>query len=114
MPLDVIDRFLRPLRRGPATSGYPAVTATLPPAARRLPVVDATRCEGSAACVTACPTAAIAVAPGTWSVDAGACVLCGACARACPAEAIAMTGPIELAADRREALVVVRSREGGA
>ena len=59
MPLDVFDRILRPLRRGPVTSRYPDVPPDLPPAARGLPELDPARCDGSAACVAACPTGAI-------------------------------------------------------
>ncbi len=111
MPMDVLDRILRPLRRGPATGRYPAAPPDLPPAARGLPELDAARCDGNAACVAACPTGAIRVGPGSWSLDAGACVFCGACARACPATAIGMGSRFELATDIRNHLVVVRSWE---
>jgi formate hydrogenlyase subunit 6/NADH:ubiquinone oxidoreductase subunit I len=108
MPLDVLDRLLRPLRRGPVTSRYPAVPPDLPSAARGMPELDAARCDGNAACVAACPTGAIAVEHGTWSLDLGACVFCGACARACPTAAIALGTRIELATDDPAGLVVVR------
>jgi formate hydrogenlyase subunit 6/NADH:ubiquinone oxidoreductase subunit I len=110
MPIDVLDRILRPLRRGPVTSRYPAAPPDLPPAARGLPELDASRCDGDSACVTICPTGAIRVGPDTWSLDAGACIFCGACARACAQDAITLGGRIELAADERDWLVVVRSR----
>ena len=110
MPLDVFDRILRPLRRGPVTSRYPDAPPQLSPASRGLPELDASRCDGNAACVAACPTAAIRVAPGTWSLDAGACIFCGACARVCPTTAIEIGGRIELAVDERDWLVIVRSR----
>jgi formate hydrogenlyase subunit 6/NADH:ubiquinone oxidoreductase subunit I len=110
MPIDVLDRILRPLRRGPVTSRYPDVPPELPPAARGLPELDASRCDGNGACAAACPTGAIRIDPGTWSLDAGACIFCGVCARACPTAAIALGGRIELAADERDWLVIVRSR----
>lgn len=112
MPMDVLDRILRPLRRGRLTSRYPAVAPALPPAARGLPLLDAARCDANAACVTACPTGAIGVTPGEWTLDAGACTFCAACARACPTGAIALGAGIELASDVREDLVVRRSIGG--
>ena len=112
MPMDVLDRILRPLRRGRLTSRYPSVPPELPPAARGLPVLDAARCDGTAACVGACPTGAIVVTPGAWTLDAGACTFCGACARACPTGAIALGSRIELASDVRSDLVVRRSIGG--
>jgi formate hydrogenlyase subunit 6/NADH:ubiquinone oxidoreductase subunit I len=112
MPLDVFDRLLRPLRRGPVTSHYPDALPELPPAARGLPELDAARCNGNAACVAACPTGAIRLDAGTWSLDAGACIFCGACARACPTAAIALGNRIELATDERDSMVIVWSRSG--
>lgn len=111
MPMDALDRILRPLRRGPVTSRYPAAPPDLPAAARGLPVLVAARCDGTASCVTACPTRAIRVTAEAWSLDAGACIFCGACARACPAGAITLGPLIEVAADRRGGLVVVTARE---
>jgi formate hydrogenlyase subunit 6/NADH:ubiquinone oxidoreductase subunit I len=110
MPMDVLHRILRPLRRGTVTSRYPDAPPDLPLAARRLPVLDAARCDGNAACVAACPTGAIRVAPRAWALDAGACIVCGACARACPTTAITIDGPIELATDERASVVITRSR----
>ncbi len=112
MPFDVLDRILLPLRSGPVTGRYPAVPPELPQASRGLPELDASRCDGTAACAAACPTDAIRVAPGTWSLDAGACIFCAACARACPTAAITLGGRIELATDERDRLVMVRSRSG--
>jgi len=106
MPSDVFDRILRPLRRGPATGRYPDVPPDLSPAARGLPELDQARCDGNAACVAACPTAAIQVAARTWSLDAGACLFCGECERVCPTGAIRLGERIELAAERREDLIL--------
>ncbi len=109
MPMDILDRILRPLRRGPVTGRYPTAPPDLPPAARGLPELDASRCDGNAACVTACPTGAIRVTPGAWTLDAGACILCAACARACPTGAISLRARIELATDVRADLVTRRT-----
>jgi Ni,Fe-hydrogenase III small subunit/NAD-dependent dihydropyrimidine dehydrogenase PreA subunit len=88
MPLDVIRRILTPLGSPIVTSRYPASPALVAPAARRLPVVDAARCDRNASCVTACPTGAITLAADGWTVDPGKCVFCDACLDACPAGAI--------------------------
>ena len=109
MPLDVLDRLLRPIRRGRVTGRYPDAPPDLPPAARGLPQLDATRCDVSASCAAVCPTGAIVVTASSWSLDAGRCVVCGACARACPRDAIRLDGPIELAARYRDDLEIRRS-----
>jgi formate hydrogenlyase subunit 6/NADH:ubiquinone oxidoreductase subunit I len=108
MPLDVFDRLLRPLRRGPVTSHYPEVPPDLAPAARGLPELDASRCDGSASCVGVCPTDAIDLSDSVWSIDVGACILCGACARACPRDAIWLGPQIELAVHDRADLTIER------
>ena len=108
MPLDIFDRLLRPLRRGPVTSRYPDDPPDLPPAARGLPELDAIRCDGSAMCVGACPTGAIALSDSVWSLDAGACIFCGACARVCPRDAIRLGPQIELAVRDRADLMIER------
>ena len=114
MPMDVLDRILRPLRRRPVTSRYPGAPPDLPPAARGLPELDASRCDGNAACAEACPTGAIRLDHATWSLDVGKCIFCGACARACVPAAIRLGHRIELAADERKRLVIVRTRSGPA
>ena len=102
--MSMLDRLLRPLRMGVVTSAYPAEPPVLAPATRQLPVLDVARCTRDAACVTACPTGAITLAPDAWTVDAGRCVFCGACARACPAGAIRLEGGVLLAATTAEGL----------
>jgi hydrogenase-4 component H len=104
MPMDLLDRFLRPLRGRPLTRRYPDEPAVLPPTARGLPEVDPGRCDASAACVAACPTGAIALTADSWTVDAGRCVFCDACAVACPRDAIRLGPRFELAARSRVGL----------
>ena len=108
---DLLDRFLRPLRRGPLTRPYPAAPVPLPPTVRGLPELAAARCDASGACVTACPTRALSMADGTWTLDAGRCIFCGDCARACPRDAIVLGDRVELAARDRATLIVVVSLE---
>ena len=112
MPMDLLERFLRPLRGRPLTRRYPDEAVTLPPAARGLPEVDPGRCDASAACVAVCPTGAIALGPASWTVDAGRCVFCGDCAIACPQDAIRLGARFELAGRSREALRVTTSMGG--
>ena len=101
MPMDLLDRILRPLRGGSLTGRYPDGPAAVPPTIRGLPEVDPARCDASGACVTVCPTTAITLEPGSWSVDAGRCIFCDACAVACPQDAIRLGPRFELAAQTR-------------
>ena len=113
MARDVLDRLLRPLRRGPVTSRYPDAPPDLPDAARGLPELDPTRCDRSGTCADVCPTQAIVLTDSAWTLDVGRCILCGACARACPRDAIRMGHRIELAVLDPAQLVVATNLEGG-
>lgn len=104
MPMDLVDRFIRPLRRGPRTRRYPYEQPVLAPAMRGLPEVDPVRCDADGACVAACPTGAIVLAPGTFTIDAGRCVFCAACQMACPQDAITLGQRFELATRTRVGL----------
>jgi formate hydrogenlyase subunit 6/NADH:ubiquinone oxidoreductase subunit I len=108
MPLDLVDRLLRPLRRAPATTRYPDAPPDLAPAARGLPELDLARCDASGACAEACPTGAIALTDSSWVLDAGRCIFCDACARACPRDALHLGHRIELAVRDRGDLLVER------
>lgn len=71
--------------------------------------LDAAKCTtGCAACVAACPTAAVSriLPDGPTRLDLGRCVDCAGCVEACPAGAITWTGDHRLAARRREDLVL--------
>ena len=111
MPLDVLRRLLTPLREPIVTSRYPDAPPVLQPATRGLPEVDPARCERAGACVTACPTGAIALDDAGWAVDAGRCVFCSACALACPHDAIQLGSRVELAGRDRADLVIVTRLE---
>jgi len=104
MPMDIVERFLRPLRVRPVTRHYPDEPAIVAPTLRGLPVLDPSRCDASAACVSICPTGAIKLEPASWTIDAGRCVFCGACEAACPRDAIRLSGQFELAARTRDGL----------
>ena len=113
MARDVLDRILRPLRRGAVTSRYPDAPPELPGAARGMPELDAARCDHTGACVDACPTGAITLTDDAWSLDLGRCIFCGACERACPRDAIRLGRQIELAVLEPAAAVVTTPLEPG-
>jgi formate hydrogenlyase subunit 6/NADH:ubiquinone oxidoreductase subunit I len=112
MPMDILERFVRPLRGRPLTGRYPEEPAVLAPVLRGLPEVDPSRCDSTAACVEACPTGAIVLEASSWTVDAGRCVFCDACAAACPRDAIRLGQRFELAAYSRGALRIATPIEG--
>jgi MinD superfamily P-loop ATPase len=61
---------------------------------REIPVVNESRCIGSATCVAVCPTDALAMAgPVPWLIRPTACNSCGACVAACPTDAIRLEPP---------------------
>lgn len=85
-------------RAGVATVPPERLLAPAPAGFRGPPAVDPDRCQGCAACVTACPAAALAVVPGvSWTLDLGRCQFCGRCAEVCPHQAIVQTQQYALA-----------------
>jgi Ni,Fe-hydrogenase III small subunit/NAD-dependent dihydropyrimidine dehydrogenase PreA subunit len=76
-------------------------------------------CEpGCQACVSACPTQAIAIgpapnlrgAPAPLRIDLGRCVLCGDCAPACPSAKLSFSSDFRLATRERSGLMLDASR----
>jgi len=102
----VIGAFLRArLRHGKQTLAPSDAEAKLPARFRGMPRVDASRCpDGCEACVSACPTGAIALGP--LRIDLGACLFCPGCEAACPEGAIVYGRDCRLASRSREGLVV--------
>lgn len=77
----------------------------MPQGFRGRPRLAAGACgDGCDACVTACPTAAIAAAP--LALDLGRCTLCGLCAEACPDGRIGFTAEPRMAATTPVGLIV--------
>jgi Ni,Fe-hydrogenase III small subunit/NAD-dependent dihydropyrimidine dehydrogenase PreA subunit len=83
-----IDKGVR--RKGVVTMPIPRTGAI--EIAHNAPTVDTSRCTGHAACVEACPTAAVERRDGKTMVDARRCILCGECVRSCPDCAISLSG----------------------
>jgi Ni,Fe-hydrogenase III small subunit/NAD-dependent dihydropyrimidine dehydrogenase PreA subunit len=90
--------LLARLAQGHRTAGFPAVAPVLPDRFRGRPALDPTRCpQGCQACADACPTGALATAPGTLELDLGRCLFCTACTDACPEGAVTFTREHRLA-----------------
>lgn len=73
------------------------------------PVIDNRPCDsGCAACLSACPTGAVALLPerGGPAIDAGRCLFCRACEQVCRPRVIRFSREYRLAAAVRRDLVV--------
>jgi Ni,Fe-hydrogenase III small subunit/NAD-dependent dihydropyrimidine dehydrogenase PreA subunit len=76
---------------------------------RGRPVIAPGDCEtGCAACVAACPTEAITLAP--VAIDLGRCTMCGDCAPACPSGKLTFTNDFRLASTDRAGLRISAAR----
>ena len=107
----MIRAILARLHQGHRTMAYPKGPATLPPLLRGYPVLDPSLCaDGCRACAEACPFGALGLEDGL-ALDMGKCLFCPECERACPSGAIRLTADAELAANRREGLVVRAGEE---
>ena len=109
-----LDAILQRLRRGCQTMSYPDGPApALPELHGGALRVDAGACAaGCEACVSVCPTRAIARAPGDpVALDLGRCIFCAECVEACPAHAITQTNDHRMAVRRREDLLLGRPGE---
>lgn len=58
-------------------------------------IVNKKKCDGTGACVAACPYYAIRIHPDTGKAQK--CIQCGKCVERCPAEAIMLTSDRKLA-----------------
>ena len=112
--MEFLDRLRMTWRTGVVTSRYSAEPPVLEPAVRGLPELDPVACTGEAACIAACPPAAIALSVTEWVVDAGRCVMCGVCERACPTGAIRLGTRVTLAARTPEGLLHRTARQSTA
>lgn len=76
---------------------------------RGKPVIGEAACAaGCSACVSVCPSQALALEP--VQVDLGRCVLCGDCAAVCPSGKIGFSSDVKLATTRRAALMLSAER----
>jgi len=110
----VHDTLLNRLKRGCETMKYPqGAPPALPDRHGGALRVESAKCRPDcAACLSLCPTEAIARQPGQpVSLDLGRCIFCAECVKGCPERAILQTGSHRMAARRREDLVL--GGEGG-
>ena len=107
----MLKTILARARQGYRTTPYPVADAGLPALFRGRPVIDPATCaSGCAACIGACPAAALLVTERGLELDIGRCIFCGDCAASCPEGAISFTRDWRLAASAREELVVSDDR----
>ena len=104
--------FRRSVRIGKVTSAYPRVAELAPTAFRGMPVLSPQRCDGNAACVAVCPSAALSLAATAEArritLDLARCIGCGRCVEVCTPGALTIRQEFELASrTRRDLLTVV-------
>ncbi|MCF6153387.1 MAG: NADH-quinone oxidoreductase subunit NuoB [Candidatus Kuenenia stuttgartiensis] len=109
-------KFQKSFQTGVVISSYPYHKEITPPRFRGRIKIDGEKCVQCNACVEVCPTNAY-----TWIEEGGKrflqlshekCIFCGACEDVCPSQAITITGDFELAATKKEALLV-KAGSGG-
>ena len=106
----MFDVLLARWKQGYRTTRYPAgPPPELPERFAGRPVLDAAKCTGECQqCVAVCPTGAIACGQtgDRLQLDIGRCLFCRQCETACNAGAIAFSRDYQMAASRRDDLVV--------
>jgi Ni,Fe-hydrogenase III small subunit/formate hydrogenlyase subunit 6/NADH:ubiquinone oxidoreductase subunit I len=103
----MLKALLARLAQGHRTAAFPRQEPVMPDRFRGRPELDPGRCpDGCQACVEACPTGALAAAPGRLDLDLGRCLFCIECTRACPEGAVGFTRDYRLARRSRTDLMV--------
>ncbi len=99
--------FVARTQQGHRTMKYPdAPPPAMPDRFRGRPAISAQKCpDGCQDCAQACPTGAIALTDKV-RIDMGKCLFCADCVNACPERAITYTGDYQLAARKRQSLVI--------
>ncbi len=95
------------MHQGYKTIAYPASEPTLPELFCGLPVISADACpQDCTECQKVCPTNALNNTDGKLSLDLGKCIFCSACVTACPNHQITFSGDYQLAASKRNDLLI--------
>jgi Ni,Fe-hydrogenase III small subunit/NAD-dependent dihydropyrimidine dehydrogenase PreA subunit len=105
-----VDLILGPFNSRVVTSNYPPVADVPDRRLRGTPVIDPGRAAEAARLELVCPTGAIAVNHGDKTprvqLDYGKCIFCGNCVDASANGAITATQNFELAARRRQGVII--------
>lgn len=114
----MLTAILRSLRTGVVTIRYPEEPARVPERHRGAPLVRPGSSFDVLPAPSICPSGAIASGEGEarYAIDLARCIFCGRCAEGPAGQAIELGRQVELAARRRERLVieVQRDEEGRA
>ncbi len=104
----MLTAILRSLRTGVVTIRYPDQPARVPERFRGAPGVRPGAPPEALPPPSVCPSGAISAseAPRRYAIDLARCLFCGRCAEGSPASAIELGRQVELAARRRQSLVV--------
>lgn len=95
------------IRQGHRTVRYPHGAPVLPDRFRGLPTLDPAACGTACGqCAGVCPVGALASRGGRMTLDLGRCLFCGECERQCPRGAVRFTRQHQLAARKRESLIL--------
>jgi len=107
----MIKAILARVKQGHRTMRYPDEPIILPERFRGYPQLETSACPADCRlCADACPVGAISCTP-KLSIDLGKCLFCPDCAEACPHSGISYSTDHQLAANRREDLVVGAGEE---
>jgi Ni,Fe-hydrogenase III small subunit/NAD-dependent dihydropyrimidine dehydrogenase PreA subunit len=108
--MSLVDLVLGPFKSRVATTGYPPDADIPDRGLRGTPVIDPERSSEAAALESVCPTGAIIADHGDKAprvqLDYGKCIFCGKCAQASGNGAITATQNFELAARRRQDVII--------
>ncbi len=91
------------------TFAYPKKNPSLPARFRGRPELGELAPADAARLAALCPTGALEQNEGRLCLDMGRCLFCGECAKACCGQNIKFSGDHQLAASRREDLVITRA-----
>jgi Ni,Fe-hydrogenase III small subunit/Pyruvate/2-oxoacid:ferredoxin oxidoreductase delta subunit len=115
--MSFVDLLLGPCKSRVATTRYPPVADIPDRGLRGTPVIDSSRILGTGELESVCPTGAISSTRDGKTprvqLDYGKCIFCGNCAQASESGAITATQSFELAARRRQDVIIgdVASRD---
>ena len=104
----MLTAIVRSLRAGVVTIGYPDQPARIPERFRGAPGVRPGAALEALPQPSVCPSGAISAgeAPSRYAIDLARCLFCGRCAEGSPGQAIELGRQVELAARKRQSLVV--------